>query len=162
MQISSSTYIAVETLAHLAAQGADTPCTTQSLAQWMDRPLSYTETLLERLRSAGLIKANKGSGGGYCLARPAHQIAVAEIFRVFDGPDAMCGQLVGPSALSDSDRIMLNETDLLWEALNRYILRLLEDVSLAHIAATTDEAIQAAETDEALVFGRYPVSYTRH
>lgn len=35
----------VETLVRLAVQRADTPCTTQGLAEWINRSVSYTETL---------------------------------------------------------------------------------------------------------------------
>lgn len=55
MQISSSAYMGVETLVRLAVQRADTPCTTQGLAEWINRSVSYTETLMARLRTAGLV-----------------------------------------------------------------------------------------------------------
>ena len=37
MQISSSAYMGVETLVRPAVQRADTPCTTQGLAEWLRR-----------------------------------------------------------------------------------------------------------------------------
>ena len=43
MQISSSAYMGVETLVRLAVQNADKPCTTQGLAEWINRSVSYTE-----------------------------------------------------------------------------------------------------------------------
>ena len=48
MQISSSTYTDNKTLMRLAVQRADTPCTTpptQGLTEWINRSVSYTETL---------------------------------------------------------------------------------------------------------------------
>ena len=55
MRISSSTYMGVATLMRLAVQTADTPCTTQGLAGWINRSVSYTETLMARLRTAGPV-----------------------------------------------------------------------------------------------------------
>ena len=45
----------------------------------------YLEQLLLILRQNRLIKTKRGPRGGYCLARPAEQISVAEIIRIMDG-----------------------------------------------------------------------------
>ena len=45
----------------------------------------YLEQLLLILRQNRLIKSKRGPRGGYCLARPAKQISVAEIIRIMDG-----------------------------------------------------------------------------
>ena len=79
MQISSSAFLAVECLVRLAAYNAEKPCTALSLAEGINRSISHTETLLSRLRVAGLVKARKGPGGGHYLARPAHRITVTSI-----------------------------------------------------------------------------------
>lgn len=36
MQISSSVYMSVETMARLAAQNANKPCSTKGLAEWIN------------------------------------------------------------------------------------------------------------------------------
>jgi Rrf2 family protein len=38
------------------------------------------------IRHAGLAYSKKGKGGGYSLARPAHEIRVGAIVRALDGP----------------------------------------------------------------------------
>lgn len=45
----------------------------------------YLEQLFSVLKQSRLIKAKRGSSGGYKLARPAEKISVAEIIRVMDG-----------------------------------------------------------------------------
>ena len=55
MRISSSAYMGVAALMRLAVQTADTPCTTQDLAGWINRSVSDTETLMGWLRTAGLV-----------------------------------------------------------------------------------------------------------
>ncbi len=86
MQISNSAYMGVEVLVRLAAYQTDKPCTAQALAEWINRSMTHTETLMSRLRAAGLVRARKGSGGGYHLNKPADMITVAEIFKAFDEP----------------------------------------------------------------------------
>ena len=48
-----------------------------------DKFLSH---ILTELRRAGLVYSKKGKGGGYGLARPAHEIRVGAIVRALDGP----------------------------------------------------------------------------
>ena len=63
MQISNSAYTGVETLVRLAVHNTDRPCTTQALARSINRSLSYTEALMARLRSAGLVVSRRGCCG---------------------------------------------------------------------------------------------------
>ncbi len=60
MQISNSAYMGVEVLVRLAAYEADRPCTAQALGEWTNRSMSSTETLMSRLRAAGLVRATRG------------------------------------------------------------------------------------------------------
>ena len=138
MQISRSVYMGIEALARLAARGADTPCTTQGLAEWINQPVSYTETLMARLLGAGLVRAGHGPGDGYYLARPAHRITVAEVFRAFDEPHDMPsrplnGVTLEPLAIQD-----LRGTDLLWESFKSHFLLFLNEILLTDI--TPDSA----------------------
>jgi len=45
----------------------------------------YLEQLLLMLKQGRFLKAKRGAGGGYRLARPAARISVAEIIRLMDG-----------------------------------------------------------------------------
>jgi Rrf2 family protein len=49
-------------------------------------PKKFLDTILGELRNAGFVFSKKGKGGGYTLARPAHDIKVGHIVRVLDGP----------------------------------------------------------------------------
>ena len=162
MPISNSAHMAVEMLVLLAAQKTDTPCPTETLAEWINRSVSYTNPLLAQLRAAGLVTAKHGPGGGYCLARPAQLITVADVFRVFDTLDGLYVGPVAPTAPSDSDNAAPSGTDILWEALRSSVVGYLEEVSLADIAHATGDAIMAEGNKETMGFGRVRTSYTRH
>jgi len=45
---------------------------------------ALTAKLLTRLASAGLVKGQPGPGGGYTLAKPAKEISLADIVRLFE------------------------------------------------------------------------------
>ena len=46
----------------------------------------YLENLVRTLKTGRILKAKRGSGGGYTLARKPETISVAEIIRLMDGP----------------------------------------------------------------------------
>lgn len=122
MKIGSSAYLAVESLVRLVACDADRACTTESLARSISRSVSYMEQLMVQLREAGLVKAKRGLRGGYYLNRPANRIRVADVFRVFDEAHTLDGRPFAPQSLTDSEIDALCGPDLLWVALNSYIL----------------------------------------
>ena len=56
------------------------------LAEREGIPKKFLELILLDLKNAGFVQSKKGKGGGYTLARPAHEIRVGHIVRVLDGP----------------------------------------------------------------------------
>ncbi|MGP1256872.1 MAG: RrF2 family transcriptional regulator [Kiloniellales bacterium] len=149
MQISNSAYTGVETLVRLAAQKVDRPCTTQALAESINQSLSFTEALMARLRSAGLVVARRGRGGGYVLAKPAWRITVAEIFLAVDAPASFASRPPRRSTLVAEQIHRLPGIDLPWEGLRRHVLSFLNDVSLADLALRPDEVIGKDSNDRA-------------
>ena len=152
MQISSSAYMGVETLVRLALQNADKPCSTKGLAEWINWSVSYTETLMAQLRSAGLVVSRHGPGGGYALARPAHRITVAEVFQAVDAPSDFANRPLNAETLETADIHDLHGTDLLWEALKSYVLLFLSGVSLADLAPEASELIGDDSDDDAEIY----------
>ena len=162
MQISNSAYMGVEVLVCLAAYEPARPCTAQALAEWIHRSLSYTETLMSRLRAAGLVRARKGPGGGYHLSKPADRITVAEIFKAFDEPRVLNCPPLNANTLEPETIENLHGTDLLWEGLKSNILLLLSGVSLADIAIEPAHSFAADETDSSPDFQASMQSTPRH
>ena len=162
MQISNSAYMGVEVLVRLAAYETDRPCTAQALAEWTNRSMSSTETLMSRLRAAGLVRATRGPGGGYHLNKPADMITVAEIFKAFDEPHVLSHRPLNAITLEPETIENLHGTDLLWEVLKSRVLRLLSGVSLADIATETAHWFADDETDSSPAFGANTQSTARH
>ncbi len=48
-------------------------------------PLRYLEHIVAPMCRAGYLASSKGQRGGYRLARPAAEITLAEVIRLFDG-----------------------------------------------------------------------------
>ena len=54
-------------------------------------PFKFLEQIMLALKNAGLLHSRKGVGGGYYLAKPAHDITLGRIVRILDGPLAPIG-----------------------------------------------------------------------
>src|SRR3954468_17281837 len=58
----------------------------ETLATAQGLPVRFVENTLVDLKRAGLVTSHRGADGGYRLARPAKQIAIADIIRALEGP----------------------------------------------------------------------------
>jgi Rrf2 family protein len=60
----------------------------EHLAAAQSIPHKFLENILADLRHGGLVASQRGSEGGYRLARPPGEITVADVIRVVEGPIA--------------------------------------------------------------------------
>ena len=77
---------AVELAAHGATNGPKVPMKGDAVATAQDIPVRFLETILAELRRSGMVSSQRGSEGGYWLARPAGEISVADVIRAVEGP----------------------------------------------------------------------------
>ncbi len=76
----------LKAMVHLAGQTPGETTLVTDIAETNDIPKKFLDTILGELRNAGFVNSKKGKGGGYTLAKPAHEIRVGHIIRVLDGP----------------------------------------------------------------------------
>jgi len=62
------------------------PVRNKDLAERNNIPLRFLEQILLILKHGRIVHSHKGPRGGYYLARPPHQINLAEVVRLLDGP----------------------------------------------------------------------------
>jgi Rrf2 family protein len=77
---------AVELAAHAAEHGARAPMKGEAVAAAQGIPARFLESILSELRRSGVVGSQRGSDGGYWLARPAEEVSVADIIRAVEGP----------------------------------------------------------------------------
>jgi Rrf2 family protein len=68
----------------------------QAIAQQAGIPANYLGKLLQTLAQAGLLRSQKGLGGGFQLARPAGQITLVEIVSPLENMPRLAHCLLGP------------------------------------------------------------------
>jgi Rrf2 family protein len=76
----------LKAMVHLAGRLPGEATLVTEIATVNDIPKKFLDTILGELRNAGFVNSKKGKGGGYTLARPAHEIRVGHVIRVLDGP----------------------------------------------------------------------------
>ena len=87
MRVSAKVDYALRALAELAASPAAT-VKAERLATAQAIPLKFLENILLELRRAEIVSSQRGSEGGYRLAKPAAEISLADVIRAVEGPIA--------------------------------------------------------------------------
>src|SRR5437667_250644 len=85
MRVSAKADYAVRAAVELAA-AASPPVKGELISQAQDIPLKFLENILGELRHAGIVRSQRGTDGGYWLARPPDEITVADVMRAVEGP----------------------------------------------------------------------------
>ena len=133
MRISAKADYAVRAAAELAAAGEHT-VKGEVLAQAQGIPLRFLENILAELRHAGLVRSQRGSEGGYTLARTAEEITVADVIRAVEGPLA---SVRGERPERVEYAGAAEPLQRVWIAVRKNLRDVVEEVSLADLAGGT-------------------------
>jgi len=123
----------LRSMVELALNYQEGPLPLRVIAERQEISESYLEQVFASLRKAGLVRAVRGSFGGYVLARPAPEITVEEILTALEGP------IVPVSCVEDSDsancpRMESCLTYPLWKKLADRINEVLASTTLQDLA----------------------------
>lgn len=75
----------LKALIHLAGIPEGTVVAGTEIAASNNVPKKFLDAILSDLKVAGLVRARKGPGGGYALARHPSEITAGQAIRVLDG-----------------------------------------------------------------------------
>lgn len=85
LNLTSRSEYALLALVHLARNTDEGYLPVQAIAAAQKIPPRFLEQILLTLKRGRYVRSLKGQHGGFCLARPAQKITLAEIIRLFDG-----------------------------------------------------------------------------
>ena len=132
MHVTAKADYAVRAVVELAGSSQDSPRKVDQLAQAQRIPVSFLENILTQLRSAGVVRSQRGPEGGYWLAHPPDQLNLAQIIRAVEGP------LVGVRGQRPEEIEYVGSAEALqqvWIALRANLRKVLEHVTLADVAS---------------------------
>jgi Rrf2 family protein len=134
VRISAKADYALRATAQLAARAADGPVRAETIANEQGIPLKFLLNILNELKLARIVQSQRGSHGGYRLARAPSDITLAEVIRAVEGPLAN----VHESRPEDLDYVGPAERlrDV-WVAVRANLRAVLESVTLAHLVKGT-------------------------
>ncbi|MBH8574620.1 Rrf2 family transcriptional regulator [Nostocaceae cyanobacterium CENA369] len=93
MEISCKSEYAILALLEMATHYASgEPMQIRQIAAQQNIPDRYLEQLLATLRRGGILKSQRGSKGGYLLAREPWKITILQVLECLEGLDIRTGE----------------------------------------------------------------------
>jgi Rrf2 family transcriptional regulator, iron-sulfur cluster assembly transcription factor len=129
MKLTTKSKFAVTAILDIAIHGDNSIVSLNDISNRHNISISYLEQLFMRLRRAGLVKSQKGPGGGYSLAKPATEINISQVILcVEDNLDART--CLGKKNCRGKTPCIAHE---LWSNLTIYVHDYLSKISLNDI-----------------------------
>lgn len=140
MQISTKSRYAVRAMIELALHYEKGPLQLKEIARRQDLSEKYLEQIMHPLRTKGIVFSQKGSQGGYCLARPPRDITVLHIVSTMEGS-------ITPVACVDKpqlcERLAVCSTRDVWSRLKETITQELDSFTLEDLAREQERKVAA-------------------
>src|SRR5580704_16595462 len=131
MHVTAKADYAVRAVIELADSSQEAPRKVDDIATAQSIPVSFLENIFTQLRSAGVVRSQRGPEGGYWLAHPAEEVNLAQIIRAVEGP------LVGVRGQRPEEVEYVGSAECLqqvWIALRANLRKVLEEVTVADVA----------------------------
>lgn len=127
----------LKAMVHLAGLEPGQLAQVADIAQTNSISKKFLDHILTALRNAGLVYSKKGKGGGYALARPAHEIRVGAIVRALDGPLAPipCASVTAFRPCDDCDDLKSCSVRIIMVEARNAIASVLDHTTLAEMRA---------------------------
>ncbi|MEA5571660.1 Rrf2 family transcriptional regulator [Calothrix sp. UHCC 0171] len=134
MELSCKSEYAILALLELATHYQNgEPLQIRQIAAQQNIPDRYLEQLLATMRRGGLVKSQRGSKGGYLLAREPWKITIFEILACVEGLDARtCEEEPQPTTV---DSAIVEE---IWQEVRQAANSILQKYTLADVCEQRD------------------------
>jgi len=150
MRVTARADYAVRAAIELVGASSAAPRKADSIAAAQGIPLSFLENILNQLKSAGVVRSQRGPDGGWWLARDAEALTLADVIRAVEGPLASVrGERPEHLAYDGSAEALQG----VWIALRANIRAVLEHVTLAAVAG-------GQLPDDVAALAREPAAWT--
>ena len=136
MKLTTKGRHAITAMMELALNQEKGPVTLADISTQQSISISYLEQLFAKLRQNGLVTGMRGPGGGYCLARPAGEISIAQVLNAVD-------DLARLQEVQLPDREIPHSV-LMWRRLSNQVYDFLDGVTLAEAVTAPQEDTESA------------------
>jgi Rrf2 family protein len=134
MRITRKSDYGLRAMYELARSYGRSPMSITEIATAQGIPDPFLEKIMQEMKSAGLIVATHGRGGGYSLDRAPEKISVREVIEALEGPVALV------TCLDPSLKCLIEEgcpTSGFWMLINDRFEQALGATTLADLVQST-------------------------
>jgi Rrf2 family protein len=137
MWISKRTDYATRAVLALTIADDERPVSVEELARRTAVPASVLEQVMPTLRTAGIVRSERGARGGYRLNRDPSEITLERVVRLFQGQLAPigCATRHNPDPCPMTVGCSLR---FVWEEVRDATIRALSETTFADLAAKAD------------------------
>jgi Rrf2 family iron-sulfur cluster assembly transcriptional regulator len=150
MRLNAKSRYAVTALLDLAIHSKNQRVTLADIADRHVICLSYLEQLFSRLCKAGLVRWMRGPGGGYLLAKAAHDITIAAIIDGVNEPISVRA-CEGDENCFHGGQCLAHD---LWANLDQEISSYLSSITLADVIAQKSQVRNHQVTESVVTFNQ--------
>ena len=136
MQIPRKIEYALRAMIHLADNPGGIARGTE-IARMEHIPKYYLEKVIRDLMHRGLVRARRGPGGGYQLARPAETISFRDVIEAVEGPITLNVCVDGSAACNLQPTCRMFRV---WEEGQRVLLDVFSHTTLSEVALSKPSA----------------------
>jgi Rrf2 family protein len=132
---------AIRALIYLARHRGSGPSLIKDIAEKEGLPRKFLESILLEMKSAGLLQAKPGKGGGYVLHKEPRTIQLSRIIRLIDGPLAPipCVSQTAYAPCNDCPDEKACVLRLVMKEVRDATARILEETTLEYLVAKEHE-----------------------
>lgn len=117
------------------------------LTEQANLPREFLAKIFRQLVEGGILTSAKGPGGGFALAKPAHDISLLNVIEVIDGGHQIDGCVVGLARCNDNMPCPQHD---LFKPIRQRLRAYLSTTTLADTAASLKEKKSLSVQDTAL------------
>jgi Rrf2 family cysteine metabolism transcriptional repressor len=147
MKISTKVRYGARAMLELASHYGKGPVDLKEIAKKEDISLKYLEQVIIPLRTAGLVKAIRGSKGGYSLAKPPSEIWLNDLVEILEGPLDLIECLHNPNTCR---KVQTCVTRDIWKDVQEAIYRVFHSITL-------EDMLNRKEEKEGLISPMYEI-----
>jgi Rrf2 family protein len=131
--LSKTSQYALRAILYLARQPVDRRVRASDVAEDLGIPANYMAKILHSLARNGLLRSERGPGGGFRLARAPHDVTVADAIEPFEklASSRMCP--LGRSVCRDSSPCAVHKR---WKVASAGMLEFFRETTVAELQET--------------------------
>ena len=93
IHLSTKSDYAIKALVRLALANGDGPVQSREISEFAAIPAKFLEQVMHDLRRGGLVRSQRGKGGGYVLAVDPAAVSFADVIDLIDGSHGGNGRM---------------------------------------------------------------------